>query len=283
MTIQDTQDHIEEELSERLTKLPLTDRFFGKLARMRLELGEFCRSPIWGWVCSEKLENRLQRIQNAGVVQSIVDEVGNPKHPGEFDRRLLNAWAEIRVLDQLLRERFVDIHKVTVAADFEARRDDRLYAIQVTRVNRDPKFADGPVGTIEDIYGEAEEDIGNYLWDSIRRKNARFETAYNSGHLRRITVVTSTQSLQDPLNRHIACRQIRDSILIFEQRNFEELQWLLDNGNGAILWVEADDGNERVRCLCDWSDDPSSSHWGDYLNCHWQEVDLDSEIPHYVK
>ena len=125
MTIQDTQDHIEEELSERLTKLPLTDRFFGKLARMRLELGEFRRSPIWGWVCSERLEHRLERIGNTPALGLLIQEMGNIKQRDEFDRRLQDAWAEIRVVDQLMRERFIDIEKVTVSADFVARQFSR--------------------------------------------------------------------------------------------------------------------------------------------------------------
>lgn len=283
MTIQDTQDHIEEELSERLTRLPLTDRFFGNLARMRLELGEFRRSPIWGWVCSERLEHRLERIGNTSALRLIIQEIGNITQRDEFDRRLKDAWAEIRVIDQLTRERFIDIAKVTVSADFVARRFSRRYAIQVTRINRGPEFQDMPVGKLDDIYDQSKVPIRKHFLRSLRSKNSSFRDAYTTGYTRRITIVTDIERLQDPLNRHIACRQIKRSILHLKQRNFDEMQWLLDNGNGAVFWVEKDDGTERVRCLCDWSDDPSSSHWGDYLNCHWQEVDLDSEIPHYVK
>ena len=257
MTIQDTQDHIEEELSERLTKLPLTDRFFGKLARMRLELGEFRRSPIWGWVCSERLEHRLERIGNTPALGLLIQEMGNIKQRDEFDRRLQDAWAEIRVVDQLMRERFIDIEKVTVSADFVARQFSRCYAIQVTRIHRGTEFQDTPVGKLDDIYDQSKDSIRKYFLRSLRSKNSSFRDAYTTGYTRRITIVTSIERLQDSLNRHIACRRIKQSILRLKQRNFDEVQWLLDNGNGAIFWVETDGGNERVRCLCDWGDDPS--------------------------
>jgi hypothetical protein len=193
----------------------------------------------------------------------------------------MDAWAEIRLLDQLLRERFLDTKKVErPGIDFEARRMSQLYAVQVTRISRTPRFSYPPTGkTVDDICGEVEVPIGDHFWDAIDKKNAKFKDVDQSKYVRRISVVTSTGCLQNPLNRHTACRQIRDSILALTPRHIEEVQWLPDEGNGAVLWVETVGGTERVRCVADWRDDPAHSHFGDFENCYWQEVDLDSKVP----
>jgi hypothetical protein len=230
----------------------------------------------------ERLEKRLERTHKTTAFQTIFREVGNIKDPDELDRRLVDAWAEIRVIDQLMRERFIDICKVKTPADLVARYMSQLYAIQVTRISREPQFPDLPTGDLRQIYDGVKDLIGSYFWDSIIRKNLKFKDISPLEYVRRIVVVTSIDRLQNPLNRHIACRQIRDSILAFKRRYFEEVQWLPDLGNGAIFWVETSDGGAKVRCVTDWGDDVVDPHWDDYENCYWREVDLDSTIPAYV-
>jgi hypothetical protein len=157
-----------------------------------------------------------------------------------------------------------------------------LYAIQVTRISREPKFPDMPTGNLRQIYDEVQSLIGSHFWPSIEKKNLQLKNVSSLDYARRITIVTSTGRLQDPLNRHIACQEIRDSILAFDKRHFEEIQWLPDSGNGAIFRVEIEDQKVRVQCLADWRDDPTDPHREDRENCYWREVDLDSDIPAYV-
>lgn len=272
------------DIERRLQSYPLINQYLGdhirRLHAKPPEKGRFVHLFSWGE--PEHLERRLERTRNTTAFQTIFQEVGAIKDPDELDRRLIDAWAEVRVIDQLMRERFIDIGKVKTPADFVARYMSQLYAIQVTRISREPQFPDLSTGDLQQIYGQIEEPIGSYFWGSIEGKNLKFKDVSPPEYVRRIAIVTSIDRLQDPLNRHIACRQIRDAILAFENRHFEEVQWLPDLGNGAIFWLESGDEGAKVRCVADWGDDPASPHWHDYENCYWREVDLDADIPAYV-
>lgn len=230
----------------------------------------------------KRLEKRLQRTCKTDAFQTIFREIGSIKDSGELDRRLLDAWAEIRTTDQLVRERFIDIRKVKTPADLVARYMSQVYAVQVTRISREPHFPDCPTGDPQRIYDEVCPLIDLYLGDSIDRKNLNFRDVSPTEYVRRITVVTSSDRLQDPLNRHIACRRIKESLLAFERRYFDEVQWLPDLGNGAIFWVETLDEDARVRCVADWRDGPRASPCDEAEDCCWQEVDLDCDFPAYV-
>jgi hypothetical protein len=138
-----------------------------------------------------------------------------------------------------VRERFIDIRKVKTGADFVARHMSQLYAVQVARINREPKFCDVPTGDLKRIYNDVEEPIGAFLFPNLDEKASSFKGLFSTGYVRRIVLVTSTWNLQDPLNRHIACRQIAESIRVLPRHRFDEVQWLLDDGNGAIFWAEA--------------------------------------------
>ena len=282
-TIRNNYAGFEESLRNQLSALSLTRQFLGDLITARLKQNGILASPMILAIFDDqqRLEHRLRKAHNTTAFQTIFREIGNVTYPDELDRRLLDAWAEIRVIDQLLRERFVDICKVSTPADFVARYMSQLYAIQVTRIGREPQFPDLPLGEIGQIYNRVKGPIGRHFWDSLARKNSKFKDAF-PGYVRRIVLVTVLDRLQDPMNRHIACQQIKGSILGLTKRHFEEVQWLLDNGSGGIFWVETGDEEVKVRCLADWRDDPTDPHRGDRENCCWREIDLDSEIPAYI-
>lgn len=271
-------------IEQKVQSYPLIEQYLGdhirRLQARPPKTGRFVH--LFSRGDPERLERRLQRTRNTTAFQTIFQEIGSIKDPDELDKRLLDAWAEIRVIDQLVHERFIDICKVRIPADLVARYMSQLYAIQVTRISREPQFPDLPTGNLQQIYDEVQSPIGSYFWPSIEEKNLQLKNASPPEHVRRIAIVTSIGRLQDPLNRHIACQQIRDSILAFERRHFEEIQWLPDLGNGATFWVETGDEEVKVRCLADWRDGPTGPHRGDRENCYWREVDLDSEIPTYV-
>jgi len=271
-------------IEQKVQSYPLIEQYLGDYIR-RLQ----ARPPKTGRFVHlfargdpERLERRLQRTRNTTAFQTIFQEIGSIKDPDELDKRLLDAWAEIRVIDQLVRERFIDICKVRTPADLVARYMSQLYAIQVTRISREPQFPDLPTGNLQRIYDEVQCLIDSYLGDSIERKNLSLRNVSPTEYVRRIAVVTSSDRLQDPLNRHIACRQIKESLLAFKTRYFEEVQWLPDLGNGAIFWVETAGGETRVRCVADWWDGMDASPWNDPEDCRWREVDLVSDIPAYV-
>ena len=270
-------------LWDQLSDLPFISRFFGRIIGVRSKQKGFLASPIVSAVFDDqrRLEKRLENVQSTAALQAILKEIGNITNPIELDRRLLDAWAEIRVIDQLLREGFDDVLKVETTADFVARCANRSYAIQVTRISREPRFPDLPTGDIQEIYSRVERPIGSYFWDSIEEKNLKFKEEFQSGYVRRIVIVTSTSRLQDSLNRHIACRQIKDSILALERRYVDEVQWLLDNGNGAIFDMETDGGRVKIRCLADW-DESATLRRNECGTYYRREIDLDSRVPAYV-
>jgi len=199
-----------------------------------------------------------------GLTANIIAEVGKISDSAVLDRRLQDCWAELRVLDQLLREGFTAIEKVTETADFIAWRGSVMYAIQVTRVNvqlgasvvrrnsedrRDPS----PYGTIKDIHERLDTPTSYLFWDRLNEKNGKFSKWSDPDTKRMIVIVTNQESLQDSMQRHIACQQIWANIYDLQKRHFEELLWLLDNGNGALFVVGED--QDRGGCWAQWNDD----------------------------
>lgn len=278
------QEQFRELVCDRLSALPLMEKYFGSHIRARLAQTGFLASPILSAVFDDehRLERRLQNVQGTLAFDVIFQEIGEITDPAELDRRLLDAWAEIRVIDQLIRDGFVHLRKVETPADLLGRYGSQEYAVQVTRISREPEFPDLPTGDLQQIYDSAEESIGAYFWPSIGDKNLQLKAACSDEYVRRIAVVTSTHRLQDSLNRHIACRQIRDSILALEARYFEELQWLPDVGNGFIFRCEESDAGPVVRCLADWQDSAASLGSHHRTSRRWRDIDLDSDVPAYL-
>ena len=272
---------------ENLENYPLIEQYLGDYVRQLYStspdaghLGETRFYNIFSRGEPEKLEKRLQHTHNTEAFQNIFREIGNIRDPNELDRRLIDAWAEIRVIDQLICEKFIDIRKERPTVDFTARYASQLYAVQVTRISKETQCSDLPTGRVDEIDIQAGEQIGKYFWDPLASKNSQLKKI-SSEYVRRIVLVTTTYRLQDSLNRHIACRQIRNSILNLVDRHFDEVQWLLDGGDNAIFWVETE-SEVRVRCIADWIDERTLLHKKDYDNCYWREIDLESVLPAYV-
>ncbi len=203
-----------------LQSYPLIERYLGRYVRQLHSrppdtgrLGETRFYDIFSRGEPEKLERRLRRTHKTEAFQSIFREIGNIRDSNELDRRLIDAWAEIRVIDQLVCERFIDIRKETSSVDFVARYMGQLYAIQVTRIGREARFPDLPTGRVDEIYNQVGPWIDQYFWDSLNRKNSQIGEISSSEYIRRIVLVTTTYRLREPLNRHIACRRIKKLIL----------------------------------------------------------------------
>ena len=92
---------------QALVNYPLVDRYFGDYIIQLLhdppKDGRFAYLFLRGK--PKALDERLGRVHNTEGFQEIFTEVGRIRNNAvELDRRLIDAWAEIRVLDQLLRE-----------------------------------------------------------------------------------------------------------------------------------------------------------------------------------
>lgn len=251
-------------------KYALTRRYFGKY------LNQLLTAVIEGVPFDEHfvncafrpsdLEKRLNKIEYLGQTKSIVAEVGNISDPDILDKRLSDAWAEIRVIDQLIREGFTNILKVKETSDFTSVLGEQNYAFQVTRINvsleseasKDPtKRGTSPFGSIASVHDRLDSVVSNFFWDTVEKKNGKFRNWKREGYQRCIAIVSSDENLQDPMTRYIACQQIRKGIHLLVKRHFDELLWLPDLGNGA--WFKLGLKPENTRCLVDWQDVPNQS------------------------
>ncbi len=237
---------------------------------------------------STMLEEMLQRIETVGCTKDILSEIGNISDCHELASRIMNAWAELRCIDQLLRENYSTISKTTAIADLLATKDKRNYAFQVTRINammneRMRYAVDlSPFGPLEDIHKRLGTPLSTLFWSAIENKNAKFRKWPNGNDLRCIVVVTSDSNLQDSMTRHIACSAIASGIKDLTACNFDRLLWLPDLGNGALFYIDqAEAGVREIECWADWCDELSASN-RDCCGVSRRKVDIGSYIPRYL-
>jgi hypothetical protein len=288
---------------------PLVQEYFGEhLAKLlRAVQSESCDAHFAKIaLCPHLLEARLGRIEGLEQTQRIMSEVGNVSDPENLDKRLANAWSELRVIDQLRKEGFDSIQKVEVIADLTARKGEQAFAFQVTRINKswrtqvtDHSELDVSIdrigyGDIREIYKRLSKQLyknlpsGNeicglddeygplsyYFWDTIEDKNDDFKKWDEENCRRCLVIVSNEEGMQDSMVRHVACRLICEMLHNWLQViYFEELLWLPDAGNGA--WFTIGPIIEETRCFADWSDEPGS----DRDTVCRREVDLDSVLP----
>jgi hypothetical protein len=274
-----------------MDKFPLTRQHFGKYlgklvnaTQVKTYGGRFIEAAL----SPDELENRLRNIENTELITSIISEVRNIQDPVELDRRLMDAWAELRTISQLVKEGFVDIQKVTVTADLVAKRQDRDFAFQVKRIttslekrvrnSSESGYVDSePEGYVSDIYARLGEPISQFFWDALEFKNGKFKKWQNPDSTRCIVIVSSDEDLQDAFVRHMACRKITEGLHLLTRINFEELLWLPDTSNGA--WFVGNPTLQEVKCLADWCDAPAAPLQQRRGRVNRKEVDLTSDIP----
>lgn len=288
---------------------PLVRRYFGAhlaglLRAMQSGSGDthFAKVALRPYV----LEARLRRIEGLEQTKSVMSEVGDISDPESLDRRLANAWAELRAIDQLRKEGFVSIRKVKAIADITARKGEQTFAFQVTRLNKSwrtqvtnhseagvsiDQIAYGNIGEIykrlskqlhKSLFSGTElcdpvgeyGPLGYYFWDAIEGKNIDLRKWPEENDRRCLVIISNEEGLQDPMVRHVFCRLIREILHNWLQAiHFEELLWLPDAGNGA--WFKIGSDIQETRCFADWSDGPER---GRDTICR-REVDLDSVLP----
>jgi len=151
-------------------QFPLVNEYFGTFLRMLVE--SFKSNPYEGRFLlaasyTTMLEDRLVRIEPLELTNAIIKEVGNHKNPKDLDKRLLDAWAELRTLDQLQIEGFSNIQKVAVIADFYAQQNGQQYAIQVTRNNSKLERSDVFDVTIGELHERFDDLLWDFFWDRL--------------------------------------------------------------------------------------------------------------------
>jgi len=274
-----------------MDEFPLTKSYFGNylgllISAMQDNLfeGRFVKAAFY----PEALEKRLQRIESIGQTSRIVSEVGEIQDPTELDRRLMDAWAELRTISQLCKEGFGNIRKVTETADLTATCKDEKFAFQVKRINNSlenqihrrnepDKRERDPNGEIGDIYARLGEPLSYFFWEALDKKNGKFRNWAESDCKRCIVIVSGDEDLQDSMVRHIACKKIREGMHLLGKRHFEELLWLPDDSNGA--WFIVGSEYNETRCFADWGDNPDIPFAEREERIRRKEINLDRTIP----
>ncbi len=234
------------------------------------------------------LEKRLQRLEPLGLIEPILAEVKGQKDAYQLDERLRDAWAELRVADQLRKEGFERIKKVEVTADFTAIKNNREYAVQVTRIrtelsnqrdklNEEARRNKGKLrtgeryGELDKILFEQEKPFENFVWDAIQRKNDKFQNL--TENTRCIALVANDKDLNDDnFMLHTECRMIAKIIQCLQDKdnlNFEELFWFPDTSNGALFTTKP------LQCFCDWQNEPLP-YERNFEEVNRQEIDLNN-------
>jgi hypothetical protein len=233
------------------------------------------------------LERRLQRIEHLSCTSGVIQEIGDINDPEELNGRLIDAWAELRVLDQLVREDYTNPIKVKSIADLLASNGDKSYAIQVKRIRssyvnqvarRNPqgKRNASAIGSIDDIHDRLDKPLAHCFWDGIEEKNRRFKDWPDKRDNRVIAIVSSDERMSDSMIRHIACQQIAKSIFELLNINFEEIWWFPDLSNGCRIYVGDDFAS--TRCVADWCDDIFGPDSCDSRPVKLAKVDLSSRF-----
>lgn len=276
------------------SKTPLVGKYFGRYLNRLISAqndspydGHFYLAASFPTM----LEERLQDLEPLGLIKSILKELAEHEDASDFDSRLMDAWAEIRTLSQLVRDGFDRISKVVAYADFTAYYGNQPYAFQVKRITGKlknttlhPCNKEEPVDpfgkSIDETHKELDARVARFFWQSILKKNSEFAKWQEEGWIRCIVLVTGDEDLQDSVIRHIACQQLRLIVHCQDKINFEELLWLPDIGNGT--WFKFGKKLHQTRCYADWKDRPGDSGYDDVNGVYRREVDLDNPYPGWI-
>lgn len=253
----------------------LVDKYFGRyldqLVSAHREKGYANPYFINFAFLPDGLESRLSRLEGLNLTSGIVKEIGKIQYAAELDRRLTDAWAELRALDQLQSEGFGNIRKVTETADFIAQCGEEEWAFQVIRINKNLRslisreqththedtrtFYYETYGPLSDIYStergwlRAEGPLSGLFWDAVRFKNGNFSRWKDKPYRRCIIIVTIDTWFETDFEQRLAAYLIRHAIHDegLGKINFEDLLWLPNLGNG--MWFVIGKTLKETECF----------------------------------
>ncbi len=178
-------------LWDRLSALPLTQKFFGPLIGVRLKQKGILASPIISAVFDDqrRLEHRLANIQSIPGVEEFQKEYrgcSDPDHGDITDGVIVDLLAEILVLDFLVQLTFSGVCKVPEQGnkahiDIVAQKDGKCYAIEVTRKKDIKGWKSLAYGRLEDCDAPTNQDkIRNLLWKALSSKEDQFSRSLDA-------------------------------------------------------------------------------------------------------
>ncbi len=188
----DNYAQFEDMVWKRLSGLAEIKHFFGRLIKTRLRQKGILASPIISVIFDDqpKLEERLSRVRSISGVDELRKEYRGTSHPdlGHItDEDIIDFSAEVLALDLLGELGFSNIIKVQepdnrAHVDITAERDEKHYAVEVTRKREVRGWQTLPYGNLEDCEAAINQDrIRKVLLHALAKKDDQFSRAIDAG------------------------------------------------------------------------------------------------------
>lgn len=184
--VQDHPDDFKYLVLQTMNEMQHFSRIFGKLVKNRLNQQGFLASPLIQAVFDydRAVEKRLERISSrVRSIDSIISEHINIKKDkdkgSETDDIAKNLLAEILLLDFLVQAGFSEIERPYSQnqphVDIVAKKDQQIYAIEVTRKKEFSSWETLEFGNLENCESPANlEKMRSLLSSAIKKKNDQF-------------------------------------------------------------------------------------------------------------
>ncbi len=193
---------------QRVALIPNVKEFFGNLIRVRLRQNDVLASPLISLAFDDRppVEERLRIIRGLAGVEAIREDYRPNEDPNQgqhTDDLARDMLAEILVLYMLVQLGFADIEKVIgdgsqPRVDILACKDNREYAIEVTRRKEVASWATLPHSNLEDCSNpDNRATIGKVLGRILADKNEQLERALNLGTVHEPAIKTVAMKTSD--------------------------------------------------------------------------------------
>jgi hypothetical protein len=246
---------------ERLSDLPAIKYFFERLIRTRLKQRGILASPIIAAIFDDQptLEERLDRVRSIPGVDELRKEyrgTNNPDRGYITDEDIIDLSAEVLALDLLTQLGFSSIAKTQETnskshVDITAKRDEKSYAVEVTRKREIRGWQTLPYGNLEDCGAAANQDrIRKVLLHTLAKKDDQFSRAVDASTIddatiKVVAIKTSDYGFAECINqaKKIARQLLNekgnwlhiDCIWLMPNTSVHDSCWLCKNDTDAVL------------------------------------------------
>lgn len=242
--VQDHPDDFKYLVLQTMNEMQHFSRIFGKLVKNRLNQQGFLASPLIQSVFDydRAVEKRLERISSrTRNIDSIISEHINVKKEkdkgSETDDIAKNLLAEILLLDFLVQAGFSEIERPYSQnqphVDIVAKKDQQIYAIEVTRKKEFSSWETLEFGNLENCESPVNlEKMRSLLSSAIKKKNHQFFRVLSAGTIsnnaiRVVAIKTSDYGFSECANEAEAI--VQEILSVQGKWAYVDCVWLIPN------------------------------------------------------